>query len=59
MYTCPLTKSEIVNRIVKEKEMYIFNAEQATSSIEKEKYKDRIWWIETLMKVLEIEKPGS
>lgn len=57
MYKSDLTKEEILKRIVEEREMYLFNAENYKNEHNKfmeDLYKNKAECIDTLMKILEI-----
>ncbi len=56
MYTSPLTKEEIISRIVKEHEMYLLNAARANTATERDMYTRKAATIETLMKVLDMKE---
>lgn len=56
MYTSPLTKEEIISRIVKEHEMYLLNAARANTDTERDMYTRKAATIEILMKVLDMKE---
>lgn len=56
MYVCNLTKAELVNRLTGEYERLIYNFSTAKEEFEKEIYQRRAKDLESLFKLLEIQK---
>lgn len=57
MYSTPITKSEIIQRIVAERDMYLRNAQSCKEAGDPDgerRYQERARDIDTLMNVLEI-----
>lgn len=56
MYVCNLTKAELVNRLTGEYERLIYNFNTAKEEFEKEIYQRRAKDLESLFRLLEIQK---
>ena len=56
MYVCNLTKAELVNRLTGEYERLIYNLNTAKEEVEKEIYQKRAKDLESLFRLLEIQK---